>query len=177
MNLLEIYEKYKAPDGGGDKGTAHSYMEIYADLLEPDADFLEIGVWQGHSLAMFTEFFTGHVVGLDIDLSQNSFGNNAILCNATDKNAIAKSLAGMRFNYIIDDGSHRLDDQKASFQLLWDYLKPGGLYFIEDIVGLPELENLKQFVLDFQPAGILEWDLRSKKNRSDDILLAVQKVD
>lgn len=177
VNLLEIYKKYQMPDAGGDKGTAHSYMPIYAKLLKQDADFLEIGVWEGHSLAMFSEFFTGEVIGLDIDISRNKFGNKAFLCNAISPKEIKKTLGDLRFDYVIDDGSHRLLDQKISFALLWEYLKPGGIYFIEDIMGIAELQNLKEFCLYFQPAQITEWDLRANKNRYDDILLAIQKVE
>lgn len=177
MNLLEIYEKYAMPDAGGDKGTAHSYMPIYAELLKSDSDFLEIGIWEGHSLAMFSEFFTGQVIGLDIDISLNKFGNKALKCNATNPKEIKESLGALRFDYVIDDGSHRLYDQITSFALLWEYVKPGGIYFIEDITGSEELESLKQFCSFFQPAEIMEWDLRAKKNRYDDILLAVRKVE
>lgn len=177
MNLLEIYKKYQMPDAGGDKGTAHSYMPIYAKLLKPNADFLEIGVWEGHSLAMFSEFFTGKVIGLDIDISRNRFGNNALLCNATNPQELKEALGDSRFDYVIDDGSHTLQDQKTSFALLWEYLKPGGIYFIEDILGLAELKSLKEFCMYFQPAKITEWDLRANKNRYDDILLAIQKVE
>jgi hypothetical protein len=177
LKLLEIYEKYKLPDKGGDKGTQHSYMDVYASVLQPDKDLLEIGVWQGHSLAMFTEFFTGNVVGLDWDLSNNLFGNNAILCDATDPKQIAKALGNSRFDYIIDDGSHLLNHQRASFQHLWPYLRVDGLYFIEDINGSEHFEELKAFVRGFNGIRLYEWDLRHVKNRHDDILLGIQKVE
>jgi hypothetical protein len=37
------------------------------------------------------------------------------------------------FDIIIDDGSHRADHQQVSLETLWSSLKPGGLYFIEDL--------------------------------------------
>lgn len=177
MRLLEIYKNYQAPDRGGDKGTQHSYMDVYAEMLKPDADLLEIGVWEGHSLAMFTEYFSGTVIGLDIDLSRNVYGNRAIKCNATDPEQIAQALGDMKFDYIIDDGSHRIEDQKASFSLLWDYLKPNGIYFIEDIVDIPSFEELKNHCNQVNPRFIWEWDLRHIKGRHDDLLLGVQKVE
>ena len=46
-------------------------------------------------------------------------------------NYIAKEAAP--FNFIIDDGSHQGDHIVASFKLLWQHIKPGGYYFIEDL--------------------------------------------
>ena len=34
-NLSEIYKKYQSPEGHGDKGTAHTYIDEYQRLLEP----------------------------------------------------------------------------------------------------------------------------------------------
>ena len=52
---------------------------------------------------------------------------------ATVSRWIAQS--GGNFDAIIDDGSHVSSDVFVSFPLLWQVLKPGGVYFIEDIGG------------------------------------------
>lgn len=41
--------------------------------------------------------------------------------------------SGGKFDIIIDDGGHLYHQQKASFEVLWAELAPGGLYFIEDL--------------------------------------------
>jgi hypothetical protein len=41
--------------------------------------------------------------------------------------------SGGNFDIIIDDGSHRNNDIKVSFDVLFPALKSGGLYFIEDL--------------------------------------------
>lgn len=41
--------------------------------------------------------------------------------------------SGGKFDIIIDDGGHLYPQQKASFEVLWAQLTPGGLYFIEDL--------------------------------------------
>lgn len=176
-DLVEIYSRYQGAEGGGDKGTIHSYIDIYAEYLDPTGDLLEIGVWEGHSLAMFQEFFTGTVIGLDIDLQRLKFEVNAKLCDATNGEDVAKTLGSQQFDYIIDDGSHRLEDQVKSLGILWHYLKPGGIYFIEDIVSTAVLDNLVRFGKTLEPKNYWTWDLRPQKGRSDDILLALQKVD
>ena len=40
---------------------------------------------------------------------------------------------GGDFDIIIDDGGHTMDQQKTSLQHLWKAVKPGGLYFCEDL--------------------------------------------
>jgi hypothetical protein len=40
---------------------------------------------------------------------------------------------GQNFDIIIDDGGHTMAQQITSLQHLWKAVKPGGLYFIEDL--------------------------------------------
>ena len=40
---------------------------------------------------------------------------------------------GGNFNVVIDDGGHKNSQIMTSFELLWPTLKPGGLYFMEDL--------------------------------------------
>lgn len=37
------------------------------------------------------------------------------------------------FDVVVDDGGHRPEQQKTSFIHLFPHVKPGGLYFLEDI--------------------------------------------
>lgn len=181
-DLAEIYTRYQGPEGGGDKGTIHSYIPIYAELLKPNADLLEIGVWEGHSLAMFQEFFTGIVLGLDIDLGKVKFDVNAKLCNATNQDSVAEALGSQKFDYIIDDGSHFCWEQGESLRILWPYLKPGGIYFIEDIQGDTELGLLEDQAKKITESWVKIWDFREARfedgtYRFDDILMAIHKLD
>jgi len=43
------------------------------------------------------------------------------------------SETGGQFDVIIDDGGHTMDQQKVSLWALWDAVKPGGVYFVEDL--------------------------------------------
>lgn len=176
-DLWQVYNKFSTPDGGGDKGTQHSYIDVYEREMTrtSNIDLLEIGVWHGHSLAMWDEYFQdSRVVGLDVDLSRLMFEVDARQCDATSAAELSATLGDMTFDYIVDDGSHARTHQAESFRLLWDRVKPGGKYFIEDIAGDEALAFVSQAVAD---AGVEfhVFDLRELKNRFDDIILMMVK--
>lgn len=176
-SLATIYERFSTPDGGGDKGTQHSYIDVYgAEIDQRDnVALLEIGVWQGHSLAMWGEYLNDStVIGLDIDLSRCQFEVDARLCDATDPNDVVRTLGDALFDYIIDDGSHRVMDQVNALLLLWERVKPGGKYFIEDIASDEALAQIVAAV-DSLGAQFVVHDLRELKNRYDDILIVITR--
>lgn len=174
--LKEIYEKYTTPDGNGDKGTAHSYINEYAKLLEPyrhDGSLLEIGISWGLSMRMWREYFTnGIVAGVDINIHTNcedlltNPDYKIFKCDATKPEFLEK-LNGLKFDTIIDDGSHHFEDQITSFNLLKNSIKPGGIYIIEDVVNIDA--NRESFETIHTNCTII--DNRSIKNRYDDVLI------
>ena len=79
--LSEIYINYQFPEGHGDKGTAHTYIDEYEKLLGDRRDnitILEIGVRYGHSIRMWNEYFTNsNIVGVEISVdSINAIKND-----------------------------------------------------------------------------------------------------
>jgi predicted O-methyltransferase YrrM len=42
--------------------------------------------------------------------------------------------SGVLYDLIVDDGGHSMKQQQASLEGLWDALKPGGVYIIEDLL-------------------------------------------
>lgn len=179
VSLQSVYEKYSAPDGGGDKGTAHTYIDIYEKKMTKTSgiSLLEIGVWEGHSLAMWEEYFKDSTIwGIDIKLDRLKYSVPAKICDATDAVAIENTLGEMQFDYIIDDGSHLVQHQVTSRQLLWKHLKVGGKYFIEDIVSDAALRQIEESLfLDGLTYEV--YDYRYIKKRSDDILVVIHKVE
>jgi cephalosporin hydroxylase len=112
------------------------YFEIYDRHFErfrgKRIRVLEIGVDHGGSLQLWKKYFgtDAHVVGLDIDPRCAAFAEDQIevrIGNQADV-ALLKSLGP--FDIVIDDGSHRLQDQLASFAALWPVTN--GVYLIED---------------------------------------------
>lgn len=175
--LEQVYQKFMSTDGGGDKGNIHSYLEVYEREMDrrTEVALLEVGVWQGHSIAMWGEYFRNStVIGLDIDVSRCLFDVDVRQCDATNEAQIADVLGDSMFDYIIDDGSHRPAHQVRSFELLWDRVKPGGKYFIEDIESDDVLMLLEKIVAGMG-AEFVVYDLREKKGRYDDIMLVATR--
>ena len=123
----------------------HGFLRIYEVFLEPRrsaiTDVLEIGVYDGGSLRTWSEYLPGaRITGVDIDPRCLAFaGGNAQveLCDQSDPLALQRLMVklGHRhagFDVILDDGSHVWSHQILTFETLWAFLKPGGIFIIED---------------------------------------------
>jgi len=175
-SLNDIYKKWSYVDGHGDKGTAHTYIPEYEKLLSPYRDssvnFLEIGIAYGESLEMFYEYFEqGKIYGIDIwdkeigpYLKDPRFNIN-IVDATTEK--VLNYLDNVTFDIIIDDGSHRYEDQVKTFNLLKGKMNPGGIFIIEDVDCLDK--HRQDFINLHTNCEII--DNRRLKNRHDDVLI------
>jgi trans-aconitate methyltransferase len=137
--LNEIGLKYNA-----DKSSRfHHYLDFYQKHL-PDRDFkgrlLEIGVMDGLSMKMWREYYPdAEIVGIDIkDMSM--FHNTDWQVPESVKlltldGTKAKDMRPLgKFDIILDDGSHYMKDQQASFELLYySQLTDDGVYILEDL--------------------------------------------
>jgi len=173
--LKEIYNRYSVTgdNGIGDKGEIHSYIDEYERLLVPyrhNSNFLEIGINRGHSLKMFAEYFiNSNVIGIEIwEGCKAFFEEYQVPCKLiiADGTKAVYELNDMMFDVVIDDGSHMLNDQIASFNIYSKKMNKGGIYIIEDII------NLDMQLPEFKKLGDCEViDNRKLKNRFDDILI------
>jgi len=108
---------------------------------------LEIGVDHGGSLQLWKHYFgpDAEIVGLDVDPRCAAYAEAQIevrIGNQSDW-SLLKSLGV--FDVVIDDGSHRLQDQLASFEALWPSTR--GAYLIEDChESVPVLDAPLQYV-------------------------------
>jgi SAM-dependent methyltransferase len=140
-NLGEILTKY-----GSDKASIHTYDIIYEKILSPlvgkSCNILEIGVKTGGSLLAWKEFLVNaNVYGVELseeyghiyDQMRKQHGVNIFMFDSTIKKDSADNFKDIQFDVIIDDGSHHSPDQKKTFYNLLEFLKPGGIYVIEDI--------------------------------------------
>lgn len=128
MNTLQQW----AVAHGSDKGTAHLYCDFYQENIGNPKSIIEFGVLNGSSLKMWRDAYPDAVViGLDIEDKKQIPGVYFFKLDATKENWITKIKPG--FDLILDDASHVVEDQIASFNLWWPLLNKGGCYIIEDI--------------------------------------------
>jgi len=134
-DLCQLYPSDKCP-------YHHNYIEVYAQIFEPmcatATRVLEIGVLRGDSMRLWEGYFpNAHIFGLDIkDTSSNDTDRITTFIadqsSRSDLTAFLEQYSG-DFDVIIDDGGHRMHMQQISFGFLFPYVRPGGLYVIEDI--------------------------------------------
>ena len=82
------------------------------------------------------EYYTGADIS---DFSRNGAAHNFEFYrfNAREPDSFREMRAAAAFDVILDDGSHMSFHQQQTLVLLWDKLKPGGLFIIEDLQWQP----------------------------------------
>lgn len=163
-----------------DKNTVHSYIEVYESLFSPyrkhdHLKMLEVGISTGGSMILWSNYFpsSASITGIDIQFEQLAHNALAMHSRATllKGNSIDKEFVKTLGTYdiIVDDGSHQVDDQIATFNNLVNHLNVGGIYVIEDIDG----GAISKIQLSIPEGQIL--DLRANKGRWDDVLMVYRK--
>jgi hypothetical protein len=119
------------------------YLPIYEQLLRPLRDselvLLELGVWKGHSLAMWRDAFpNATIVGVDLRPPELDLGPRVHVVEGDQTDAalmrtLRERFAPGGFDVIIDDASHFAEETARSLQVLYaEHLRGGGVYCIED---------------------------------------------
>ncbi len=144
MKLLTRIANLCETDKGTVVGEGHGYTEFYEDFFRKyngkNINILEIGVFNGGSLKMYNTYFDEKctIYALDIENKEeyNTENIKTFICNQgkrEDLEEFKKTIGNIKFDIIIDDGSHLPWDQMLSFYYLHDLLKEDGLYIIEDL--------------------------------------------
>ena len=186
LTLLEIYNNNwdGSIPGNNDKGSCHSYIEIYERLLSPYRDInckiLEIGVAQGYSLRMWNQYFNKNSKVQGIDWEKGNLCDNTLDVTYGDSKDADLWTDWDNFDVIIDDGDHSPEGQAATLAVWLPKLTKNGLYIIEDV----SLYNLNMVAADLgivlQQIGCLDYvidilDMRQIKQRNDNVLLVFSK--
>lgn len=136
-DLTKIGLKYKT-----DKAYFHLFTEFYYDyfnkFLDRPINILEIGIANGGSILMLKEFFPKATIyaidveekSVNLNLGENI---NTYLCNQTDIHTLENIIKNLKFDIIIDDGSHVISHQLISLGYLFPYLNKNGIYICEDL--------------------------------------------
>lgn len=113
-----------------------TYGELFAAIRNEPVRILEMGVLGGDSLVMWSKYFDhpdASITGIDVEI---------VRCQPIEDKRVS-AIAGSQtqdiaweapFDVILDDAGHFASQQIAAFCIYWPkWLKPGGLYIIEDL--------------------------------------------
>lgn len=126
---------------GTDKASWHRYTEFYEKFLparDESITLLEIGVYRGASIRMWSEYFPrARIVGMDFDEGCRQYAGGRVeivIGDQENRDHLRRlvSLSGAP-DVIVDDGGHSMQGQQTSLGFLFSYLRQGGLYIVEDL--------------------------------------------
>jgi demethylmacrocin O-methyltransferase len=181
---------------GTDKSSrAHNYTAAYEQILSSlrssPIKLLEIGVFKGESLRMWSKYFlVGQIVGLDIYPGCVQYATDKIkivIGNQADVDFLRQIGEEYGpFDIVIDDGSHVPYDVIISFKTLFPYVVPGGYYVIEDLccsflpsvygpsAGLHNPRSSVEFLKSLQ--DVIHYDPRHGGTVGDEITSAIDAI-
>lgn len=125
----------------------HPYSAVY-DLLffhlkDKEITFAELGIYKNQSIKCWRKYFLkASLYAFDNDQEHI---NNALSCGLQDSHYFYMSVdseesiqqgfshTNKSFDIIIDDSSHKFNDQIRIIKNSYSFLKPGGMLIIEDI--------------------------------------------
>lgn len=160
-NLSKIADKYKDTTDKCPTSTywrKHVYTELYGPLLNQYVDkkitMLEIGVRWGGSLLMWSDYFTNEkstIYGIDIKnqltpSTQEEINKRKNISlyfgNAYSDATINNIFKDIKFDFILDDGSHREEDQIKYFNKYYRMLNEGGIMISEDFYDVDQARRV-----------------------------------
>jgi glycosyltransferase involved in cell wall biosynthesis len=118
----------------------HAYERLFSPLRDQTVTLLEIGVQNGGSLEVWSQYFANatRIIGCDVDpkCANLQYVDPRIEVVVGDATAKSTRMQVMEicdsFDIVIDDGSHLSSDIVSAFLSYFPLLKPGGLYVVED---------------------------------------------
>jgi hypothetical protein len=132
------------------KWLLNEYERLFRAYPQEPANVLELGIWDGGSLALWFECLKPKkLVGVDLKARVDSPYFNRYVeeravdgriktywrTNQADAEAVL-SIVDREFDgpldIVFDDASHLYSPTKASFEMLFPRIRPGGMYIIED---------------------------------------------
>jgi hypothetical protein len=157
-----------------DKDTYHNYLPVYENEFNKldNVKILELGVYTGGSLKLWTEYFNNaEVHGIEHTNYSPETKINAIM-HWGKYEALYQEFEDNYFDYIINDSMHDANSQIDAFNLYYPKLKYGGKFFMEDIIN----ENQLKIILGYLDGYSLKvWNMNDTSKSKDSIILAVYK--
>jgi len=140
-------DKLAIKHGTNKSSKKHDYCVIYEKYFSKarheEINFLEIGLAECNSAFMWEEYFpNAKLYFIDsiprfVEAGNRKLSDRSLcfLVDQANKNALMDFVeeVGVKFDFIIDDGGHMMNQQISSFEVLFSYVKSGGVYVIEDL--------------------------------------------
>ena len=157
INLELIFRRYGTDKGrngyagvyeclfGRGRREVKALLEIGIGTMIPGVHSSMVGYAQegykpGGSLRAWRDFFPNATIyGMDVQPDtqfDDEEGIVTFLCNSTDPDQVSKVMGKLdyaKFDIIIDDGSHVIEDQFKTLRNFFPLLKGGGIYVVEDV--------------------------------------------
>lgn len=125
-----------------------AYLRVYEDLASAFSprSILELGIFEGGSYVLLDKLFKPRRMA-GVDISRDPV--EALCHYVADKEGrfahfstsqsdgevlehIVRNELANELDLVVDDASHTYEQTKASFEILFPLLQPGGIYLIED---------------------------------------------
>jgi len=136
--LDELGLKHQTDKSSSEHNYTWIYDRLFTSIREEPVELLELGVWEGASIAMWEEYFThpdARIVGIDHVPRYHPAGlSSRVQLVHSDQAEIPVELQDATFDVIIDDASHISSKTIASFLTWWPRLKQHGFYIVEDLM-------------------------------------------
>lgn len=118
--------------------------------VERPKNVVEIGIFKGGSIALYTlvfqptklvgiEYEPARVAPLDAFIRERGLEGSVRLHYGVDqgdrpqmREIVDSEFGGNALDLVVDDGSHRYEKTKSSFETLFPLVRPGGTYIVED---------------------------------------------
>jgi 23S rRNA U2552 (ribose-2'-O)-methylase RlmE/FtsJ len=115
------------------------YERYFAQYRNTNVTFLEIGIYNGGSLQMWKHYFgsKAKIIGVDINPECKKLEEDQIkiyIGNQADKSFLKQLTEKIpRPDIVLDDGGHFMDQQINTFEVLYPFVAPDGIYMCEDM--------------------------------------------
>lgn len=182
---------------GTDKNDWHGFCDYYEETLseyqDKDVSILELGTNYGCSAILWHDFLpNSKMLLLDIQETMNPkcweiMDNDRFTyanCDAYDFDNVEEvtNLFPDGFDIVFDDGPHTLESQKKCIEYYLPILKDGGTMFIEDVQKVEDFEELEECFDKVKETLEGKYtfdkvDLRYVKDRYDDLIFTIKRVD
>jgi hypothetical protein len=139
--MNNFQQKFTNTESKSDKISHHGFQRIYPWILnnfkDDSINLLEIGLDKNESVKLWKNYFpNAKIFGIDrdpIEIEDEIVRFFKVDQSSNEELDKFKKNIDVKFDLIIDDGSHSPDHQIKTLNAFWSILNPGGVYIIEDI--------------------------------------------